>query len=226
MRRCYWSGAFFWKLRAIFMAPIDLNSSSPTRDFVISSQGFPPKAQVRAGDVSDEHGFELPMLDCLSAKPIGLSDACREAEFPAAYGKQMAESGLLRPTEVSTRLPAGGRPGRDEIEDDTQDQSRGCTQPAAHPAATSQNGRRLPALRSGRECNGRSPPTPSRAWRAIARPTKGGAVRIRIALGTAVAVIVIPAFLFAFFSSTSAASARVTRHEASSRHRAVKIDDN
>jgi hypothetical protein len=59
----------------------------------------------------------------------------------------------------------------------------------------------------------------------LARPTKGGAVRIRIALGTAVAVIAIPAILFAFFSSTSAASARVSRHEASSRHRTVKIND-
>ena len=48
-----------------------------------------------------------------------------------------------------------------------------------------------------------------------ARPTKGGAVRIRIALGTAVAVIAIPAIFFAFFSSTSAASARLSRHEAS-----------
>jgi hypothetical protein len=59
----------------------------------------------------------------------------------------------------------------------------------------------------------------------LARPTKGGAVRIRIALGTAVAVIAIPAIFFAFFSSTSAASARVSRHEASSRHRAVKLND-
>jgi hypothetical protein len=59
-----------------------------------------------------------------------------------------------------------------------------------------------------------------------ARPTKGGAVRIRIALGAAVAVIATPAIFFAFFSSTSAASARVTRHEAISQHRAaVKIDD-
>ncbi len=58
------------------------------------------------------------------------------------------------------------------------------------------------------------------------RPTKGGAVRIRIALGAAVAAIAIPAIFFAFFSSTSAASDRVTRHEAISQHRApVKIDD-
>ena len=49
-------------------------------------------------------------------------------------------------------------------------------------------------------------------------------MRIRIALATAVAVIVIPAVLFAFFSSTPAASARVTRHEAISRHVAVKIN--
>jgi len=48
-------------------------------------------------------------------------------------------------------------------------------------------------------------------------------VRIRIALGTAVAVIVLPALLFALFS-IPAASARVTRHEAISQHRAVKID--
>ena len=59
----------------------------------------------------------------------------------------------------------------------------------------------------------------------LARPTKGGAVRIRIALATAIAVIALPAIFFAFFSSTSAASARVTRHEASSHSRAVKIDD-
>jgi hypothetical protein len=59
----------------------------------------------------------------------------------------------------------------------------------------------------------------------LARPTKGGAVRIRIALGTAVAVIAIPAIFFAFFSSTSAASARLSRHEAISRHRTVKIND-
>jgi hypothetical protein len=48
-------------------------------------------------------------------------------------------------------------------------------------------------------------------------------VRIRIALATAVAVIVTPVVLFALFSSTPAASARVTRHEAVSQHRAVKI---
>ncbi|MGD0748884.1 MAG: transglycosylase family protein [Acidimicrobiales bacterium] len=49
-------------------------------------------------------------------------------------------------------------------------------------------------------------------------------MRIRIALATAVAVIAIPAFLLTLFSSTPAASARVTRHEAVSQHRAVKID--
>ena len=49
-------------------------------------------------------------------------------------------------------------------------------------------------------------------------------MRIRIALTTAVAVIAIPAVLFTLFSSTPAASARVTRHEAVSQHRAVKID--
>ena len=59
----------------------------------------------------------------------------------------------------------------------------------------------------------------------VARPTKGGAVRIRIALGTAVAVIVVPAAFFALFSSPTAASARMTRHEAISQHRAVKIND-
>jgi hypothetical protein len=59
----------------------------------------------------------------------------------------------------------------------------------------------------------------------VARPTKGGAVRIRIALATAMAVIALPAIFFAVFSSTSAASTRVTRHEASSQRRSVKIDD-
>jgi glutamate synthase domain-containing protein 2 len=49
-------------------------------------------------------------------------------------------------------------------------------------------------------------------------------VRIRIALATAVAVIATPAVLFTLFSSTPAASARVTRHEAVSQRRAVKID--
>jgi hypothetical protein len=58
-----------------------------------------------------------------------------------------------------------------------------------------------------------------------ARPTKGGAVRIRIALATATAVIALPAICFAFFSSTSAASPRLIRHEASSQGPAVQIDD-
>ena len=49
-------------------------------------------------------------------------------------------------------------------------------------------------------------------------------MRIRIALTTAVAVIAIPVVLFALFSSTPAASARVTGHEAISQHRAVKIN--
>jgi len=49
-------------------------------------------------------------------------------------------------------------------------------------------------------------------------------VRIRIALATAVAVIVLPAVLFTLSTSSPAASARVTRHEAISQHRAVKID--
>ncbi len=59
----------------------------------------------------------------------------------------------------------------------------------------------------------------------LARPTKGGAVRIRIALGTAVAVMAVPAIFFAFFSSSSAASARSSRPVAIGPHRTVKIDD-
>jgi Transglycosylase-like domain len=56
-----------------------------------------------------------------------------------------------------------------------------------------------------------------------ARPTKGGAVRIRIALGTAAAVIALPAMFFAVFTSSSGASARVTRHEAASPQQGTKI---
>ncbi len=45
-------------------------------------------------------------------------------------------------------------------------------------------------------------------------------MRIRIALTTAIAVLfIIPAVLFALFSSTSAASTRLTRHEAGTRYR-------
>jgi hypothetical protein len=40
-----------------------------------------------------------------------------------------------------------------------------------------------------------------------------------------VAVIAIPAIFFAFFSTSSAASARLTRHQAISQHRTVKIND-
>ena len=50
-------------------------------------------------------------------------------------------------------------------------------------------------------------------------------MRIRIALATATAVIALPAIFFAVFSSTSAASPRVIRQEASSQHPTVKIDD-
>jgi muramidase (phage lysozyme) len=56
------------------------------------------------------------------------------------------------------------------------------------------------------------------------RLTKGGAVRTRIALSTALAVlIVVPVLLFALSSSNPVASARI-RHEAGSRHRAARID--
>jgi hypothetical protein len=48
------------------------------------------------------------------------------------------------------------------------------------------------------------------------RPTKGGAVRIRIALTTAVVVTLIPTLLFTLFSSSPAASARA-RHTAAGR---------
>ena len=46
-------------------------------------------------------------------------------------------------------------------------------------------------------------------------------MRIRTALTTAMAVIATPAVLFTLFSSTPAASARVTGHEAISSHRAA-----
>lgn len=49
-------------------------------------------------------------------------------------------------------------------------------------------------------------------------------MRIRIALGTAAAVVALPAMFFAVFTSSSAASARLTRHEAITQQRAVKID--
>jgi hypothetical protein len=47
-------------------------------------------------------------------------------------------------------------------------------------------------------------------------------VRIRIALSTAVAVLVIPSILFTLFSITPAAAAK--RHEAGTRHRAIRVD--
>ena len=47
------------------------------------------------------------------------------------------------------------------------------------------------------------------------RPTKGGAVRIRIALTMAVAVTLIPSLIFTLFSSSSAASAGARRTAAS-----------
>jgi hypothetical protein len=48
-------------------------------------------------------------------------------------------------------------------------------------------------------------------------------VRIRIALTTAVAVLVIPALLFALFTGSTSASARV-RHTAGTRHRTARVD--
>ena len=48
-------------------------------------------------------------------------------------------------------------------------------------------------------------------------------MRIRIALATATAVIALPAIFFAVSSSTSAASPRLIRHEASSQGRTVRI---
>jgi hypothetical protein len=64
------------------------------------------------------------------------------------------------------------------------------------------------------------------------RPTKGGAVRIRIALGTAVAVIVVavPSVLTSLITGDTA-SAQATRHEAVASHQsadaqhAVRLND-
>jgi Transglycosylase-like domain len=58
----------------------------------------------------------------------------------------------------------------------------------------------------------------------LARPTKGGAVRIRIALGTAAAVVALPAMFFAVFTSSSAASSRSMRHEVIGQGEAASID--
>jgi hypothetical protein len=58
----------------------------------------------------------------------------------------------------------------------------------------------------------------------LLRLTKGGAVRIRIALSTALAVlIVVPVLLFALSGSNPSAAARI-RHEAGTRHRVVRGD--
>ena len=58
------------------------------------------------------------------------------------------------------------------IEEQEQGQPKGLYTTGRTPCGASQNGRCLPALRSGRECKGRSPPTPSRAWRLRA-PDEG-----------------------------------------------------
>src|SRR3984957_10739150 len=118
------------------------------------------------------------------------------------------------------------RAGRDrELRTTPSNNSRAVPNPPPPPAAPSQNGRRLSARRSGRECIWPEPAHTEQSLARLARPTKGGAVRIRIALATAMAVIALPAIFFAFFSSTSAATTRVSRHEATSQHRTVKIDD-
>ena len=66
----------------------------------------------------------------------------------------------------------------------------GQTEPAAHPVAQRQDGARLPALRPGHECNGRSPRHRAEGG-ARRRPTKGGAMRTRIALAAAMAAALI-----------------------------------
>jgi hypothetical protein len=57
-----------------------------------------------------------------------------------------------------------------------------------------------------------------------ARPTKGGAVRIRIALGTVAAVLALPAMFFAVFTSSSAASARSIGHVAVGQRHGAQIN--
>jgi hypothetical protein len=55
--------------------------------------------------------------------------------------------------------------------------------------------------------------------------TKGGAVRIRIALAPTMAVIVaVPVLLLTLFNGGTAASTRVIRHEAIDQHRVERID--
>ena len=85
------------------------------------------------------------------------------------------ESGLVEPTVDLSESRHARPPGtglNTTKRGHTEDNPRAFTHPAAHPAAPCQNGRCLPALRSGRVCNGRSPPPPSRAWRPRA-PDEG-----------------------------------------------------
>ena len=119
----------------------------------------------------DDHGFRNAPATLPSAKTVRPFGCMPRADF-RLHRRSRWPIGSVQTDQRSPRsCPQALR--RPTNRGRHPEHPRGCTQPAAHPAAKCQNGRRLPARRSGRECTGRSPPTPIRARRAPSAPDEG-----------------------------------------------------
>jgi hypothetical protein len=124
-------------------------------------------------------------------------------------------------------LPAGARGHIAEnrrIEDHPPEHQLGCKTTGRTPCGDEPERTMPPCSPFGARMQWPEPAQHRAEPGAQLRLTKGGAVRTRIALSTALAVlVVVPVLLFALSSSSPDASAR-TRHEAGSRYEAARID--
>ena len=156
--------------------------------------------------------FELGTWSALTGLPSPAEDYPPAVQDAAALKLYPSAAGSPGPPATSAGCedrhrrdaPAAGRLETKRTPTPKHTTAKGCTQPAAHPAATNQPERTMPSRSPfGARMQWPEPAYTEQSLARRARPTKGGAVRIRIALATAVAVIVVavPAVLITMFSS-------------------------
>src|SRR6185437_8313707 len=128
---------------------------------------------------------------------------------------------------VTARPPVGGQRHTAENkrnEDHPPEHHLGCTTTGRTPCGDEPERTMPPCSPFGARMQWPEPAQHRAEPGAQLRLTKGGAVRTRIALSTALAVlVVVPVLLFALYSTSTATSAR-SRHQAGTPHRAARID--
>ena len=191
---------FFPEIENIFIPPIHLKTTSPTWEFVIDITSSPPKVPGQSGDVSDEHAVPLTrLLDCLPQSLIGLSVRCREQRL-RLHTENRGPNRHHRDRRWSRRacLPAGttAHAARTQESRTTRQSTTGLYTTGRTPCGDKPERTTPSCSPFGARMQWPEPAHTEQSLARQSRPTKGGAVRIRIALSTALAVLCCSSFTF------------------------------